>query len=249
MKKQWIRTLQFGIITSIVASSAVAKDADNWHFNLTPYAWLTTIEGDMSAGDIKVDPDEVLSSLDFGLLLAGEIRKQKWLIMGDLVYLNASDSESLDYPDGSGGTTPLQADLDIENWIVNLYGGRNVIQNDRLLMDVVAGVRYFYMKNDLKLNAPAIPASGSVSDKSQLWNGVIGITGQVELGHHWFVPYHLDIGTGDAKFTWQALAGIGYSWNWIELVAVYQYLSFDLEEDGVDSLSIRGPAIGLSFWF
>lgn len=248
MKKQWSR-LQFGIITLIIASTSAAKDADNWHFNITPYAWFTTIEGDMSTGSIEVDPDEILSSLDFGLLLSGEVRKKKWLATADIVYLKASDGETVAYPDGGGGTFPLQADLEVENWIVDAFGGRNIIQSDRLLLDVVAGVRYFYMKNDLKVNAAAPPISEQLSEKSTLWNGVVGLRGQVELGHHWFVPYHLDIGTGDANFTWQGLAGIGYSWNWIELIAAYQYLSFDLDEPGVDSLTIHGPEIGLSFWF
>jgi len=27
----------------------------------------------------------------------------------------------------------------------------------------------------------------------------------------WFVPYYLDVGTGESDLTWQAMGGIGYS--------------------------------------
>ena len=44
------------------------------------------------------------------------------------------------------------------------------------------------------------------------------------------------------------MAGIGYSWSSIELLAVWRYLDYDFKSSSqVDSLTLNGPAIGIVF--
>ena len=66
----------------------------------------------------------------------------------------------------------------------------------------------------------------------------------------WVVPYYVDVGTGESKFTWQANAGVGYCFDWGALVASWRYLSYDFKSGGhIDSLSFSGPLIGVAFKF
>ena len=66
-------------------------------------------------------------------------------------------------------------------------------------------------------NIGGIPATGRTGESNvgrTNWDGIVGVKGRWHFGaeHRWFVPYYVDIGTGDSDFTWQAMAGIGYSW-------------------------------------
>ncbi len=72
----------------------------------------------------------------------------------------------------------------------------------------------------------------------------------MQWGGNWFSPYYLDIGTGDTEFTWQALAGVGYRWDWGDLILAYRHLSYDMGNDKLlQSADFSGPALGVVFHF
>ena len=79
-----------------------------------------------------------------------------------------------------------------------------------------------------------------------------GARGRLLIGDGtWFVPWHLDIGTGNTHVTWQGTAGIAYAFNSIDLVLAYRHLYYGAHEDDalVQDLSYSGPAIGAVFRF
>ena len=49
--------------------------------------------------------------------------------------------------------------------------------------------------------------TSSDSGDGDVWDAVVGIRGQFELSGRWFMPFHLDVGTGDSDVTWQTTAG------------------------------------------
>jgi hypothetical protein len=64
------------------------------------------------------------------------------------------------------------------------------------------------------------------------------------------VPYYLDIGAGDSDFTWQAIAGVGYSFGWGDVLGVWRYLDYDTpNNDPIQNADFNGPAIGVTFHF
>jgi hypothetical protein len=84
----------------------------------------------------------------------------------------------------------------------------------------MAGTRLFDLRESLNYQligtvgpGVALPArTGSSETNNSYWDAVIGIKGRVNFGadQQWFIPYYLDIGTGDSDLTWQAVAGAGY---------------------------------------
>jgi hypothetical protein len=67
-------------------------------------------------------------------------------------------------------------------------------------------------------------------------------------GNEWFVPYYLDVGTGNSDFTWQISGGIGYAYPWGELVATWRYLHYNFKSDSkLEDLTVNGPLFGVAF--
>ena len=62
------------------------------------------------------------------------------------------------------------------------------------------------------------------------------------------MPYYLDIGTGQSKFTWQGIVGIGYDFDWGAVTAAWRYLDYDFKSDQVvQDLNLSVGAIGVTF--
>ena len=79
---------------------------------------------------------------------------------------------------------------------------------------------------------------------------IVGGRSSLAFGNRqeWFVPYYVDVGTGDSDLTWQAIAGIGYAFGWGEVLAAWRYLDYKFKSgDKVEDLTFNGPAIGVAF--
>ena len=79
-----------------------APPENPWRFTLTPYGWMSGINGTISAGDRSADIDvafkDVLKHLDMGVMMAAEVGYKRWSVMGDLIYARLSDD--IDPPRG-----------------------------------------------------------------------------------------------------------------------------------------------------
>jgi len=67
-------------------------------------------------------------------------------------------------------------------------------------------------------------------------------------GQHWFVPYYVDIGTGESSLTWQAMAGVGYAFGWGSVIGAWRHIDYDMESGkSIESLSFDGPGVAVAF--
>ena len=90
---------------------------------------------------------------------------------------------------------------------------------------------------------------GSRTVTEQNWDAVVGVKGRIGIGanREWFVPYYLDIGTGDSDLTWQGVVGIGYAFPWGEVIATWRYLDYNFKSSAkVDDLKMNGPLLGVA---
>lgn len=261
--------------------SAAQSGGDQWRFSIMPYLWLPTIDATLKFHTrngnpeviVKANPDDYLDDLDLAVLLAFEARKGKWLVFSDVTYMKLSSSSSsvrsVDFNVGSGPvnltTTALNAgtQTETESTIWTLAGGYNLVQGPKASLDLIAGARYLRLEatTNWQLTASVVgpgggsavfPAAGSVTEKGEVWDGIVGVKGQFKLGEgNWFVPYHLDVGTGDSDSTWQAETGIGYSFRWGDLVLGYRYLAWEQDDDSkvIRDLKLYGFGLGGVFRF
>jgi hypothetical protein len=248
---------------------------DRWTFAVTPYLWLPNINGTLKYSvppggngtpEVTTGPNNYLQNLSALLMLAGEARRGKWSIVSDLIYLDFDGQKSSVRAVNFGGSivgTSLNAStkssFDGLQWM--LAGGYSAMQTRRLTLDVLGGVRYLGIRarSDWQLTATVtgpggsqtFPASGSVSERADLWDAIVGVRGRVRLGDaKWFVPYYLDLGTGSSSITWQGLLGIAYAFKWGDATLGYRYLYYDQGDDKlVQNFRFNGPSLGASFRF
>jgi hypothetical protein len=238
-----------------------------WQFALTPYLWLPYIGSSLSfeppgTGGSAVDVKDYLKNLNAALFVSGEARHGSWSLAFDLVYCDFSDESSkVTSVVGPGGTAEVPVNsatrTGLTAWMLSLTGGYSVVRQSDRTFDVLAGLRFTHVGAtldwDFQTAVDALPGrTGSVSQGVDLWDGVVGFRGKVLFGGgKWFVPYYLDAGAGTSKFTWQAMAGVGYSFGWGDLLLAYRYLSFEQSGDNslIQHLELYGPALGATFRF
>lgn len=257
---------------ALAANTADPFDG-NWHFSLTPYLWLPNLNGSADVRlpgvrdrlgntieelrvDAEIGPNDYLENLQFALMLTGEARKGRWSVLTDIIYVDFGDQKTrartLTGPRGRViDTVHRELETSFSSTVWTLAGAYTLAHAPAWHVDLLAGFRYLGMDSDLKWRLEGsreiLDSAGSVSQDKSQWDGIVGIKGQVRLGDgHWFVPYYADIGAGDSNWTWQALVGVGYAFDWGDLSLSIRSLSYDFDEDNAD-LRMTGPALGVSF--
>jgi hypothetical protein len=246
-----------------LAAQAQAQ-GDAWKFEASIYGWFPAIGGSTSfpatgtGPDIDVSAKQVIDALKFTFMGSFEARKGQWGLWTDLVYADFGASK-FGTRDFTVGQQPVNVDanlvLDVKSWIWTLAGIYNLAATPEYTLDVLAGARYLDMQQmlswTLSANIPQLPGlSGSASADLSNWDGVVGIKGRANFGadRKWFIPYYLDIGTGESKLTWQINAGVGYQFDWGSVLATWRYLDYDFKSDKrIQSVSFNGPTIGVAF--
>lgn len=229
----------------------------------------------IASPNVDVGVSDLLEALDFAIMLSGEARKKKWSVFTDLIYLDFSSEKanvkSVNFtgPGISPRRPPVQvgAGLDagsrasLEGLVWTLAPGYSLIQAKQGTLDLFGGFRYFHLdatvdwRLQVNITGPrggqVFAQSGTISQSEDLWDGIIGVRGRINLGNsNWFIPYYLDIGAGTTDFTWQGLLGIAYTIKWVELKLGYRHLYYDSADDKlIDDLSFSGPAFGATFRF
>lgn len=267
----WAAVAGAGMLVSGGLASAAGVDMydGQWHYSLTPYAWFPNIHqtlqystplGGGKTVDVEVKPDSYLSNLDFALMGTFEARKGEWALAMDLIYNDFSNQDSkIRNVQGPGGNLSLPIDtslnVDIKALIWEGIGSYTVARSATGTLDVFGGVRYLGLKTstDLSFSGPEgiIGRSGSQSNRLNVWDGIVGVRGEVKIGDSgdWFLPYYLDIGAGShSNWTWQGWTGVGYRFDWGDVVLAYRNLYYSTDEDKViEDLRMAGPALGATF--
>jgi len=263
--------------------AAAQAAADKWEYSLMPYLWLPGIKGMVNYGppavgtataNVSVDASKLLDALDFAMMLEGEVRKGRWLIGTDLMYMKLSTDKSgvksIDFNPGqrpiniANTTANLGTDSTLKGTIFTLVGGYALLQEPHATLYAIGGLRYVGIDASTNWNLSAtvtgtgplgntvtFARSGSVNKSESVVDGIIGVRGRFKLGDgDWFVPYYLDVGTGQSDLTYQAILGVGYSFKWGEVLASYRYLYYDMGSDKLlQKFDFAGPAVGLNFRF
>lgn len=258
-----------------VPGARAESDTNRWTFALTPYVWLPNINGTFkysvppgAAGspDVSTGPNNYLQNLQHVLMLAGEARKDRWSIHADAIYLDFADQASSVKAVNFGGpvvgtTFNSSTSSSLRGFLWTLDGAYTFAETPRVTLQVLGGARYLSIRasTDWQLSAAVtgpgagqvFPASGSISQRADLWDAIVGVRGQVRFGEgHWSIPYYADVGTGSSRITWQALVGVAYAFSWGDAVLAYRTLSYDQSDDKLlRDFRFGGPAIGATLRF
>jgi len=238
---------------------------DTWKFDAYIYGYFpelggsTTFPGGTTAS-ISVDPHQLISNLKFTFMGWLAAQKGPWGMFTDVIYVDVSGSKTATRDLNIAGVTipagiTADANLDLKTTLWTLAGSYRFVDTPQAGFDLLAGARYIDMKQNLgfQLSADVPPfvgpgRQGSKELRLQNWDAILGAKGRYNFGERreWYVPYYIDVGTGQDRLTWQAFAGIGYAFSWGDVIAVWRYIDYRFY-NGDSNLTMNGPAIGAGF--
>jgi hypothetical protein len=257
----------FGVTVLLSGAAGAQARPDNWQFRAMIYGYFPTISGSTTfpagpGSSVGVNSDKIIGDLNFAFMGSLEAQKGRWGAFTDILYLDVDGSTSgtRDLTIG-GGQLPAgvtgNASLNVKGTVWTLAGNYRVLAGPEAGFDVFAGARLLSVKEKLgwefSANVGSVVGPGQTggSDaKVDNWDGIVGVKGRWNFGssREWFVPYYVDIGTGDSDFTWQGSTGVGYAFSWGEVVATWRYLDYNFKSgQKLDNLTFNGPMVGVAF--
>jgi hypothetical protein len=250
------------------STAAVAQAADGWKWQATLYGYLpdiggtTTFPQNGAGSNVTVDAETIIDNLKFTFMGSLEAHNGRWGMLTDVIYMDVGNTKS-GFRDLSIGGVPLpggaaaNASYDLKGWVWMLGGAWRLSSDPASTADVIAGARMLDIEQTLGWevtgNVGPIPLPGRAGEsRASLtnWDAIVGFKGRFAFGEgrKWFVPYYVDIGTGESKLTWQAMGGLGYSFGWGDVVAAWRYIDYDMKSGNkIESLTFNGPAIAAVF--
>ena len=248
-------------------SAQAQMKADELEWGASIYAWFPSVSGQTAfptgtGTSVSVDADTILENLKFTFMGTLEVQKGPWGVWTDVIYMNLGNSKSATR-DFSLSQRVVPADVsadldyDLKAWLWTIAGTYSLVKKPEYSLQALLGARMVDAKQSLDFNfngniaALGLPTrSGSAEVTLTNWDAVIGVKGRASFGDglKWFVPYYLDVGTGQSKLTWQGILGVGYAFNWGSVVAAWRYLDYEFKSgSSIEDISFNGPAIGLIF--
>ena len=239
--------------TLILLLAPALACADDVEWLVAPYGWLPSVTLDQSfddgSGGEDGDSREVLSKIDFAVMLRVEAAGKRWGAIFDYIYVSLADQTSISRPPVIN--INIESDLDLD---VLELGGFYRQSRESSSVDYLFGLR--------NINADI----GIVSTRQDLPPATVGVSAQVtdvffgaryrrSLGNHWDMALRGDYGFGDSDGTLNLLASISLRFNeTIGLNFGYRHATIEFEQDVDGSqeetdISLSGPYVGLSFRF
>ena len=252
--------------TAALAQSATTQ-APGWNTAVTIYGWFPSFGGQTTfptvGNPINVDADTIIDNLKFVFMGTLDVHNGRWGAFTDVVYMDVGGGKSntRDFSIGNGGVpagVTADVNLDLKAWVWTLAGEYRVVSTPAVTMDVLGGARMLDIKQTLNytlygnVGGINIPGRGRDIEVSETnWDAIVGVKGRVAFGEkrEWFIPYYLDVGTGDSDLTWQGAVGLGYAFKWGEVLAMYRYLDYNFNGDRIKDLNAAGPMVGVTFRF
>jgi len=256
------------------SSAALAQSASEpWQFRAQLYLWVPGASGETvfppSGGTpgagVSFSDYFSLSNLQTVFMATFEASRGRWGGFTDFLYVDFDEGRSGTRDlsiSGPGGLVQIPAsasadvDLRLRGKAWTLGATYAAIQRPQHTLQWLGGLRYLQIapKLDWQLsgNIGSLPpgsAAGSLEVKPSYWDALVGVRGRAALGQsRWFVPYYLDVGTGESRLTWQAVIGVGYAIDAVEITGGYRYVGYEFKSGSpVTRLTFDGPGVSVAF--
>ncbi len=228
----------------LLAAPAAAQETRNdWKFEVTGYAWLMGLNADLSAGGRKVsvskDFTDLIEHVDIGGSLSVAVSKGPWIVVVQGDYFDVSENADTDW-----GETKVKTN----STFLNLGAGYRF--SDLPLeakLDVLVGVRYLHLKNEMDF-----PGGISLDRTSDIVDPCLTINPTVPLVGKLYFNLPLSFGAGgDSDYLYELQPNLRYQftpavaarlgWRWL----YYKYDGGRTEFDGAFQGILAGVTLSL----
>ena len=245
--------------------------ADIWHYELTPYFWMTSIYSTKEIGPVSFENDtrfkDIFENLDYAIPIHFEFGKDDWTVITDFLYVKDQVDKDAQYtifekiPEKS--TIYFSADYTVTKLQCEALGAytvkKSLDKNSSWKIDVLLGARYTSQENSLELK------EGSVLDTldffpyshtEQYLDPLIGAAYTLNFCNKWKFYFRGDIGgfSVGSNFTSNLIADISYQvFQFMDVNLAYRWLytNYDNGKTGLEYYSNKsneiGPIISLTF--
>jgi hypothetical protein len=217
-----------GLSMPLPVKAQAAFSSEKWTFEFTPNFWASGLKVDAKQGllpeqEMDVSFSDIMEKVHLGLSGLFEVRKGRWGLLFDGMYVDLGETVETPYGDVEFG---------LKNSAFSLAGMYRAVEG-KAALDILGGARYNNMSNELELTSG--PYVGrSVSSTDDWVDGFVGARLIVWLAKAWALVGYADVGTGGTEITWQA-------WGWLDwrisrvfaLKAGYRHSYFN-REDGAN---------------
>ncbi|MFC5586851.1 hypothetical protein ACFPOD_17190 [Nitratireductor kimnyeongensis] len=233
-----------------------------WALQISPYVWATGLDGHISPFrhgptiGIKKSFSDVIDDLDFAGFVNLWGRYERFVFSADMMYVSTTDSKVVQ---GSIPRPPLSvrlgASIDTKQFTSTLQAGYRVIETPEFTLDMLGGVRFWHISNDVDLDVQVGGLRRTLRyGESFNWvDPIVGARAFLNLTDKLSVQAQADIGGfgAGAKSTWSVLATANYTLtDHLSLSAGYKHLEVDYEDDGhVFDATMSGPVLGITYRF
>ena len=219
-------------------------------FTASAYLWATGLEGrlrtlpPLPAAKVSIGFDQVMKNFDGGLMGAGEVRYDRYLLFVDLIASKISPNKTV-YPAGY----PAGVKVDSASFIGLAAAGYRLIDDPVYSIDAFAGVRGFAMKNTLRVQL--MPATLKLAESEQWADAVVGARLKVNLTPSLYATTIGFLGKGGSRYEWDVFGGLGYAFNdSLSAFAGYRAMKVSYRNgDFIYNALQQGPVLGLNARF
>ena len=261
--------------TAILMIIGIApSNAQSTEWTIAPYLWASDVGVDLRIGDNQGGADipinDIVDKLDTAFMGHFEGRGEKWGGFFDAIYLDLSDSTTVDLGPIPGG--PIAGEVDVSNSLgMELYEFAALYSvGDRTpgspQYGLIFGIRQVEMDQKVTITPTGGggPGPGSVQagmDVSET-DGFIGGRVLGMFNERWGYNVRADIGGGGTDGVLNAFGGISYTFGETGLFSLdlgYRYMTIELSDsirDGTGDdapaeldITMSGPVLGFIFNF
>ena len=240
--------------------SMAADGAKNYEVSITPYAWLTSIDGTVGARGRRVDVDaDFFSDIQEHINIAGMLSIEalfdnKFGLMTNFVYADLGEDKVAHGIRVNGDVTIFMTEVTPFYRVASVPLGQD--QSILLNVDVLAGARTWSIDFDLAVDTPNM---GSFrTSRSRSWvDPIVATRADFILNDRWNITLRGGLGGGinDTNSSWDASAIVGYKlWDNGALMLGYRSVSVNRREGSGESrfifdTTVSGPMIGFRYTF
>jgi hypothetical protein len=127
------------------------KPTDPWEITVDGPGWLAGVSGTTGLHGVNSNVDvgigQLLKHINVVYSFGGEVRKGRFGVLGDLLYLNAQAGT------GEGSGLVAKADLGLQQFLGEFFTSYRVIEGPHGWLDLLAGFRYTYVGEQVGLQA------------------------------------------------------------------------------------------------
>jgi hypothetical protein len=225
-----------------------APPASPWEFRITPYAWLTAIDGTTGPDGYTTDVDasfgDIADVLKMAAALQIEARYDRWGFLADGFYANLGESGH------TSGPEHANVDVGFKQFLGELDVLYRVCESPNHFVDVYAGVRYNHLELDLDISGRTDRSESA----SKGWaDPIVGLRGQWDINDKWYLAGKGDIGGFgvNSDFIWDLQATVGYNFTpCISAEIGYRYFDTDYDDGGFTyDIAQAGLLLNFNFKF